>query len=74
FAGSDREWRGRLLAVLRAHGGDGRGMATRSLWRALAAPSPDRARARTLLDALVVDGLAWREGSRCGLGEPPVPR
>lgn len=74
FAGSDREWRGRLLAVLRAHGGDGRGMATRSLWRGLAIPATDRARARALLDALVADGLAWREGSRCGLGEPPGPR
>jgi hypothetical protein len=26
---------------------------------------------RALLDTLVADGLAWRRGQRCGLGEGP---
>ena len=69
FAGSDRERRGRILAVLRAH--HGAGMSTRALWRALASPPADRARMRALLDTLVADGLAWRRGQRCGLGEGP---
>jgi A/G-specific adenine glycosylase len=72
FAGSDRQWRGRILRVLRERddpAGTAAGVATRDLWRALAVPAGERARVRALLRALVDDGLAWSRGGRCGLGD-----
>jgi A/G-specific adenine glycosylase len=68
FAGSDREWRGRLLAELRARSGPVRAAA---LIGAVASTPGDRERARANLDALIVEGLAWRRGARCGLGDAP---
>ncbi len=82
FAGSDRQWRGRILQLLRdaaphvtARGRthpDGRGVPLDVLWRALGAFGDDRLRARRLLAGLVADGLAWTDDGRCGLGTAPV--
>lgn len=66
FAGSDREWRGRMMSELRAAEGSlDRSTLTARLVRAGA----DAATVRRLLADLVRDGLAWREGRRVGLGE-----
>ena len=72
FAGSDREARGRILAALRAARGPVReATLLRGLQAAPASAGAERARLRTLLAALVADGLAWRAGRRCGLGVAP---
>jgi adenine-specific DNA glycosylase len=75
FQDSDRMWRGRILGHLRdlpppaspTH----QGTTIAALMRRLAAggmPSEERPRVRGLLDALAVEGLAWVDGARCGLG------
>jgi len=69
FAGSDREWRGRLMQVLRDADEES---SVASLLAAVASTQPERTRARALLDALVRDGLAWVAGGRCGLGVRPA--
>ncbi len=73
FAGSDRQWRGRVLRALREKAGanGARSVGVRVLLGRLAATPGERARAGRLLDALVAEGLAWRTGGRCGLGEAP---
>jgi A/G-specific adenine glycosylase len=74
FAGSDREWRGRLMQALREHDldaserGTGRGWTVSRLLDRVASTAVERATARRLLDALAADGLAWVDGERCGLG------
>jgi A/G-specific adenine glycosylase len=70
FAGSDRQWRGRILHVLRERTGE---TTTAALWRALAVPPAERARVRALFDGLVTEGLAWSAGGRCGLGDGAPP-
>jgi A/G-specific adenine glycosylase len=66
FAGSDREWRGRILEQLRtAEDSLPRSTLTRRMTAAGAAPST----LRRLLDDLVAEGLAWRAAGRVGLGE-----
>lgn len=80
YEGSDRQWRGRILRALRgetASSGDPGGAAlgsvgVRALLGHLATTPEERARVRHLLDVLVAEGLAWRAGGRCGLGEAPV--
>ena len=69
FEGSDRQLRGRILRRLR----DRRGaLRRRALVDGLAAGGPaERARVRTLLDALCAEGLAWSRGGWCGLGDGP---
>jgi A/G-specific adenine glycosylase len=75
YAGSDRQWRGRILRALREHAAGAEGgdetpsLAVRSLVARLAVTPAERARARRLLDVLAAEGLAWRAGGRCGLGE-----
>ncbi len=77
YEGSDRQWRGRILRALRQHAasaeqaGARQPMAVRTLVARLAATVEERARVRRLLDALAAEGLAWRSGARCGLGEAP---
>ena len=70
FAGSDREWRGRLMQALRDHeqGGATRALTVTKLLGAVARTKDERARARALLDGMVAEGLAWVDGRRCGLG------
>jgi A/G-specific adenine glycosylase len=80
YEGSDRQWRGRILRALREHAAgaevdDARpSLAVRTLVTRLAATLEERARVRRLLLALAAEGLAWRGGGRCGLGEAPVVR
>lgn len=77
FAGSDRDWRGRLMQELRDRDGASSGSAgggastVSSLLGTVASTRAERARARRLLDTLVSEGLAWVEGERCGLGAAP---
>ncbi len=77
FDGSDRQQRGRLMQALRdAHATDAADVAGASvrestLLRRLDPTGEDRVRLRRLLAGLVEDGLAWREGGRCGLGVRP---
>lgn len=67
FAGSDRQWRGRILRALREADGAVR---TSTLVTTLAGgDGEDAARVRALLDALCASGFAWRHGAWCGLGE-----
>ncbi len=68
FEGSDRQWRGRLLAVLRDPA-NAAGMPVAALLRDLARTAAEARRVRALLAALCDDGLAWAHGNRCGLGE-----
>ena len=72
FEGSDRQWRGRILAALRD---SPRSLPVERLIARLATSgrprSPSPGRLRALLDDLCAEGFAWREGERCGLGEPP---
>ncbi|MYA19129.1 MAG: A/G-specific adenine glycosylase [Chloroflexi bacterium] len=73
FEGSDRQWRGRILAALREAP---RSLPEERLIAELAesagprSPSPGRLRA--LLDELSDEGFVWRRGGRCGLGAPPA--
>jgi A/G-specific adenine glycosylase len=66
FAGSDRQWRGRILRALREADGAVR---TSALVARLAGDEAEMARVRALLDALCAGGFAWRHGAWCGLGE-----
>ncbi len=66
FAGSDREWRGRIMAELRDAEGS---LARATLTRRLRTAGVDASTVRRLLDDLVRDGLAWRAQGRVGLGE-----
>lgn len=71
FEGSDRQWRGRILAALRA---SPRPLPVERLIGLVAgaggprAPSPERLRA--LLDGLCAEGFVWRRDGCCGLGAP----
>lgn len=67
WEGSDRQWRGRIMAHLRQ-----RGPTTVSALMRHLRPGQERARVRGLLDGLQRDGLAWVRGARCGLGDPPA--
>jgi A/G-specific adenine glycosylase len=71
FAGSDREWRGRLLHELRAASTP---LRVRSLFVAAGVTSVDEARVRALLRALCDEGMAWARGGWCGLGDAPAAR
>ena len=66
FAGSDREWRGRLLRELRAAE---RPLRVSALLEAAGAGIDDASRVRTLLGGLCTEGMAWSRGGWCGLGE-----
>jgi len=70
FAGSDRELRGRLMHVLREADTP---YDVAALVDATATGA-DAARARTLLDTLVADGLAWVHEGRVGLGTSHTER
>ncbi|MDA0815569.1 MAG: A/G-specific adenine glycosylase [Chloroflexi bacterium] len=66
--GSARQWRGRIMQALRdVHAEDGRSTTISALMRRLR-PGAERRRVRSLLGDLAVDGLAWVDGGRCGLG------
>ena len=72
FDGSDRQQRGRLMQAFRdAHAEGGTSVRESTLLRRLDPSGEDRPRLRRLLAGLVTDGLAWREGGRCGLGVRP---
>ena len=64
FAGSDRQLRGRIMAVLRESSGPVR---TALLARDLATDAEGRSRVRRLLAALCDEGLAWQRDGACGL-------
>ena len=65
FAGSDRQWRGRILAALREAEGP---LRTALLARELARDAEGRATVRRLLADLCAEGLAWQRDGSCGLG------
>lgn len=69
FAGSDRQWRGRILRALREADGAVR---TSALVGTLAGDDGEAVRVRALLDTLCAGGFAWRHGAWCGLGERPT--
>ena len=64
FEGSDRQLRGRIMAVLRESAGPVR---TALLARDLGADAEGRSRVRRLLAALCDEGLAWQRDGACGL-------
>jgi A/G-specific adenine glycosylase len=66
FAGSDRQWRGRLLRELRAAE---RPLRVSALLEAAGAGVEDASRVRALLAGLCAEGMAWSRGGWCGLGE-----
>lgn len=68
FAGSDRQWRGRILEGLRRRS---RAVRTSNLVRAIADGAADRDRVRVNLERLAAEGLVWRRGAWCGLGDVP---
>ena len=72
FEGSDRQWRGRILAALRD---SPQPQPVERLLGTLRASggrrAPSAARLRALLDDLCAEGFAWRRGGCCGLGAPP---
>ena len=70
FEGSDRQWRGRILANLRARRGP---LRTALLARELAASAAERATLRRLLGALCDEGFAWQRDGVCGLGAAAHP-
>jgi A/G-specific adenine glycosylase len=70
FDGSDRQWRGRILELLRSRSG---GLRRSQLIDALAATAAERQRARRLLRALCDERLAWSHDGWCGLGEAAGP-
>ena len=65
FEGSDRQWRGRILAALREAEGP---LRTALLARDLAGGTEQRATVRRLLADLCAEGLAWQRDGSCGLG------
>ena len=65
FEGSDRQWRGRILGVLRASEAPSQ---TARLVRELAANAEQRATVRRLLGVLCAEGLTWQHEGECGLG------
>jgi A/G-specific adenine glycosylase len=66
FDGSDRQWRGRLLRVLREHHGP---LRTAALLREVARTPEETATARRLFAALCAERMAWQRGGWCGLGD-----
>ena len=68
FDGSDRQWRGRILRVLRRTEGP---LLTSQLLERLASTPAEGERVRRLLAALCDERLAWSQGGRCGLGDAP---
>lgn len=68
FEGSDRQWRGRVLASLRSEVGAVR---VTSLVATLASGPEDERRVRALLRTLAAEGLVWSRGGWCGLGDGP---
>ena len=68
FEGSDRQWRGRILRVLRRTEGP---LRTSQLLEGLASTPAEGERVRRLLAALCDERLAWSLGGRCGLGDAP---
>ena len=64
FEGSDRQWRGRILAALREAEGP---LRTALLARDLAGGAEQRATVRRLLADLCAEGLAWQRDGSCGL-------
>lgn len=66
FDGSDRQWRGRILRTLRAQHG---AMRTSALVAAITSSEEERTLVRRLLADLAAEGLAWRYGPWCGLGD-----
>ncbi len=71
YEGSDRQWRGRILRILREEAAEGGSVGVEELLARVAEGRGGQERARRLLGALEREGLAWRAGNRCGLGEPP---
>lgn len=71
FDGSDRQWRGRILGVLREAEAP---MALDALLASMGIAPEEDTRVRRLLDDLCFEGMAWRQADRVGLGEPPAPR
>ncbi|MFN8639340.1 MAG: A/G-specific adenine glycosylase [Dehalococcoidia bacterium] len=69
FAGSDREWRGRLLRELRAAAGP---LRIDRVVEAVGVPPADASRVRDLLAALCIEGMAWSREGWCGLGDVPA--
>lgn len=67
FEGSDRQWRGRILGVLRQTHEPVR---TTALVRGLVADGAEAARVRRLLRELCAEGLSWARRGHCGLGGP----
>ena len=70
FDGSDRQWRGRIMELLRSRSG---GLRRSQVIDALAATAAERKRARRLLRALCEERLAWSRDGWCGLGEAGEP-
>lgn len=70
FDGSDRQWRGRIMELLRSRSG---GLRRSEIIDALAATAAERKRARRLLRALCDERLAWSHDGWCGLGEAGEP-
>ena len=71
YEGSDRQWRGRILRILRERARGAGSVAVDELLAHVAGSAGERDRAGALLDALAREGLAWRAAGRCGLGEAP---
>ncbi|MBX7112589.1 MAG: A/G-specific adenine glycosylase [Dehalococcoidia bacterium] len=70
FEDSNRQWRGRILRALREHEG---AMRVSTLVRGLARSPGEEPKLRALLDGLCSEGMAWRHGAWCGLGDRPAP-
>ena len=70
FDGSDRQWRGRIMELLRSRSG---GLRRSQVIDAPATTSAERQRARRLLRALCEERLAWSHDGWCGLGDAAAP-
>ncbi len=68
FEDSNRQWRGRILRALREHEGP---MRVTTLLRGLARSPGEVEKVRGLFEGLCAEGMAWRRGAWCGLGELP---
>lgn len=68
FEDSNRQWRGRILRALREHEGP---MRVTTLLRGLARSPGEVEKVRGLFEGLCAEGMAWRQGAWCGLGERP---